>query len=116
MRQDIHLDTLPTGQSEDPYAAYGPTTLTLPWPQPGNPAGLLMFSSLEQWREFVGTLDLHPVIPATVGSVYRRAQRLFLMAWSDTSMFKVAELVALAALEAALNDRYGAPIRQPYFD
>jgi hypothetical protein len=35
-----------------------------------------MFSSLEQWREIVGTLDFHSVIPATVGSVYRRAQRI----------------------------------------
>jgi hypothetical protein len=86
--------------------------LTLPWPTPGNPASLVTFNSLEDWRPFVAGLGLHPLIPVSVASVYQRSQRLFYMGWSDAGMFKVAELVALAALEVALNDRYGVAIRE----
>jgi hypothetical protein len=86
--------------------------LTLPWPTPGNPASLVTFNSLEDWRLFVAGLALNPMIPASVAPIYQRAQRLFYMGWSDAGMFKVAELVALAALELALNDRFGVAIRE----
>ncbi|GLZ17212.1 hypothetical protein Bpla01_07420 [Burkholderia plantarii] len=42
-----------------------------------------------------------------MGSKFRRAQRLYLLAWIDFDLVKAGELVALTALELALKDRYG---------
>lgn len=88
-----------------------PEPLLLPWPAPGQPGGFLQFDEPEQWRVFVAGLDLHPLIPQIVRSKYARAQKLHLLGWIDLDLVKAGELVALTALELALNDRYGAEVK-----
>lgn len=97
MIQEEYFDILSNSKAEELAATDRPKSLILPWPQPGNPVGFLTFTTVEHWRAFVDTLDLHPIIPATVNSVYRRAQMIFLLGWWDAGMLKVAELVVLAA-------------------
>ncbi|WP_202946895.1 hypothetical protein [Rhodanobacter thiooxydans] len=79
----------------------------MPWPQPGNPAALLAFHHFQEWRTFIADRGLHPAIPRIVGDKFRRAQRLYALAWLDADLVKAGELVALTALELALTDRYG---------
>lgn len=82
-------------------------TFLMPWPLPGNPGALLPFCHFVDWRKFLEARQLHPAIPEIVGSKFRRAQRLYLLAWIDFGLVKAGELVALTALELALKDRYG---------
>lgn len=82
-------------------------SLTLPWPQPGEPAGFRTFASLAEWTGCVEDLGLRSGIPEIVAAKYRRAQKLYLLAWLDVDLIKAGELVAFTALELALNDRYG---------
>lgn len=81
--------------------------LTLPWPQPGAPAGFRTFANLADWTTCLDDLGLRSGIPDIVAAKYRRAQKLYLVAWIDTDLIKAGELVAMTALELALNDRYG---------
>lgn len=82
-------------------------SLTLPWPQPGEPAGFRTFTTLAEWTGCVEDLCLRSGIPEIVAAKYRRAQKLYLLAWLDVDLIKAGELVAFTALELALNDRYG---------
>lgn len=82
-------------------------SLTLPWPQSGQPAGFRTFISLVEWTACLNDLNLRAAIPEIVATKYRRAQKLYLLAWLDTDLIKAGELVAFTALELALNDRYG---------
>ena len=84
----------------------------MPWPQPGNPAALLAFHRFQQWQAFIAERGLPPAIPRIAGDKFRRAQRLYALAWMDADLVKAGELVALTALELALTDRYGAFFRQ----
>lgn len=84
----------------------------MPWPQPGNPAALLAFHHFQEWQTFIADRGLHPAIPRIVGDKFRRAQRLYVLAWLDADLVKAGELVALTALELALTDRYGGFFRQ----
>ncbi|WP_133648516.1 hypothetical protein [Paraburkholderia flava] len=84
----------------------------MPWPQPGNPGAVLAFHHFLEWQAFIAARGLHPAIPHIVGGKFRRAQRLYLLAWLDGDLVKAGELVALTALELALKDRYGAFFRQ----
>lgn len=84
--------------------------LLLPWPSPGRPGGFIQFDEAEQWRAFVSSLNLDPLIPQIVRAKYARAQKLYLLGWIDLDLVKAGELVALTALELALNDRYGADV------
>jgi hypothetical protein len=84
----------------------------MPWPQPGNPTALLAFHHFQEWRTFIADRGLHPAIPRIVGDKFRRAQRLYVLAWLDADLVKAGELVALTALELALTDRYGRFFRQ----
>lgn len=84
----------------------------MPWPQPGNPGALLAFHHFQEWQTFIAARGLHPAIPRIVGDKFRRAQRLYVLAWLDADLVKVGELVALTALELALTDRYGGFFRQ----
>ncbi|TGX49189.1 hypothetical protein E5A73_20355 [Sphingomonas gei] len=81
--------------------------LILYWPAPGVPLARLAFSSLEEWRRFVVGMALDPLIPDVVQRKFQRALKLFYLAWIDGDLMKAGELVALTALELALNDRYG---------
>lgn len=85
--------------------------LLLPWPAPGRPGGFMQFDDAEQWRAFVASLDLDPHIPQIVRGKYARAQKLYLLGWIDLDLVKAGELVALTALELALNDRYGGDVK-----
>jgi hypothetical protein len=86
--------------------------LLLPWPVPGNPSGLLSFSTAAQWRTFVLSLSLPPGIPEIVAAKYRRAQMLYFLAWLYFDLIKAGELVGLTTLELALNDRYGNSVKR----
>lgn len=81
--------------------------LVLYWPAPGLPLSRLEFASLEEWRRFVEGMALDPLIPSVVHLKFQRALKLYYMAWIDGDLIKAGELVALTALELALNDRYG---------
>jgi len=100
-QQETFLETL--ARQLAPRVAF----LTLPWPQPGQPAGFRTFETLSEWRLCVEDLGLRQGIPEIVAAKYRRAQKLYLLAWLDIDLIKAGELVALTALELALNDCYG---------
>ena len=85
--------------------------ITLPWPVPGNPGGFLSFSEAAQWQKFCLSLGLNFVIPEIVAAKFRRAQKLYFLAWIDFDLIKAGELVALTALELALRDRYGDKVK-----
>lgn len=83
-----------------------------PWPQAGNPTAMLPFRHFQEWQAFIEERGLHAAAPRIVGDKFRRAQRLYLLAWLDADLVKAGELVALTALELALTDRYGGFFRQ----
>lgn len=85
--------------------------LVLYWPSPGKPAGFIEFDDPGEWRAFVERLSLDPLIPDVVGRKYERSQKLYLLGWIDADLIKAGELVALTALELALNDRYGSAVK-----
>jgi hypothetical protein len=74
---------------------------------PGNPAGVIAFSTFGDWHGFVKRLGLQRLTPDIVRLKFERAQKLYLLAWLDFDLIKAGELVALTALELALIDRYG---------
>jgi hypothetical protein len=86
--------------------------LYLHWPTPGNPGGVIRFETATQWRTFVLSLNLPPGIPEIVAAKYRRAQMLYFLAWNYFGVIKAGELMGLATLELALNDRYGAKVKK----
>ena len=84
--------------------------LVLYWPAPGVPSAQLEFASLDEWRRFVEGMALDPLIPSVVRLKFQRALKLHYLAWIDGDLIKAGELVALTALELALNDRYGGQV------
>jgi hypothetical protein len=86
--------------------------LYLSWPAPGNPGGVIRFETATQWRTFVLSLNLPPGIPEIVAAKYRRAQMLYFLAWNYFDVIKAGELMGLATLELALNDRYGTKVEK----
>jgi hypothetical protein len=87
-------------------------SLLLPWPAPGNSVGFIEFETADQWRTFVSSLSLPAGIPEIVTAKFRRAQMLYFLAWLYNDLIKAGELMALATLELALNDRYGAKVKK----
>jgi len=81
--------------------------LVLPWPMLGCPGGFRAFSTAAEWLDFVSSLSLRPGIPEIVAAKFRRAQKLYFLAWLDFDLIKAGELVALTTFELALKDRYG---------
>ena len=100
-----------TGAEEDISLPARTSPLVLPWPSPGLPGGFLQFDNADQWRAFIAGLGLDPLIPLIVRAKYARAQKLYLLGWIDLDLVKAGELVALTALELALNDRYGSEVK-----
>jgi hypothetical protein len=86
--------------------------LVLPWPVPGNPGGMLLFSTAHEWRSFILSLGLSSGIPEIVAAKFRRAQMLYFLAWVYFDLIKAGELVALTTLELALHDRYGNLVKK----
>ncbi|HNB26898.1 MAG TPA: hypothetical protein PLR41_08080 [Alphaproteobacteria bacterium] len=97
-----------------PYDFYGiplpehrhANPLRLHWPCPGSIDGFLEFRKLSDWRQFVQSMNLSRSVPAIVAEKYRRAQKLYYLAWMEPDLFKVGELAALVALENALRCKY----------
>jgi hypothetical protein len=81
------------------------------WPVPGNPVGLVSFSTFDQWREFVSQLSLRRSVPDIVRLKFERGQKQHLLAWLDFDLIKAGELVTLTTLELALTDRYGHKVK-----
>jgi hypothetical protein len=84
--------------------------LILYWPAAGVPLAQLEFASLEGWRSFVEGIALNPLVPDIARLKFQRALKLYYLAWIDGDLIKAGELVALTALELALNDRYGEQV------
>jgi hypothetical protein len=84
-----------------------PEPMMFLWPIPGVGVGFWTFATTDEWRDFIFRLDLHPAVPLIVLAKYLRAQKLYYLSWMDTDIVKAGELVALTALELALNDVYG---------
>ncbi|MBO9708082.1 MAG: hypothetical protein J7521_07710 [Caulobacter sp.] len=66
----------------------------------------------QAWQEALAALDLDPTlpIPGVVRAKYRRAQRLYLLAWMDGDVLLAGEMIAFTALELALNDQIGPQV------
>lgn len=85
--------------------------LGLFWPMPGNPATWLSFPTFYQWQTFVADYQLRHDAPQVVNEKVERVLKLFLLAWLDYSLIKVAELQALTTLEFVLTERFGDKVR-----
>lgn len=86
--------------------------LILPWPMPGNLGGFISFSAFSQWQTFVLDLSLRHAVPDIIAAKFQRSQKLHLLTWIDFDLIKAGELAAMAALELALKDRYGAQVKR----
>jgi len=106
MESDSFLDLKILGE----HRRDGP--LTVPWPAPGKPGGFIEFFTAPQWRAFVLSLGLPAGLPEIVAAKFRRAQMLYFLAWVYFDVIKAGELMALATLELALNDRYGDKVKK----
>jgi len=93
-------------------AASTPGPLTIPWPAPGNLAGLSSFESYVRWETFVLSFGLSPRVPTVVARSFERAEKLYLLGWIDADLIAAGELTVLTALDLALRDRYFDKIRQ----
>lgn len=80
--------------------------LTIAWPMPGNAGAIVHFSTADEWRRFILSLDVHSSLPMIIAGKFRRAQKLYMFGWIEPDVIKAGELAALAALELALKDRY----------
>jgi len=74
-------------------------------------AGFQSFASIDEWMAFLLELNMLSSVPEIVAAKYSRAQKVFLTAWLDDDLIKAGELVALTALELALNDCYGHVVK-----
>ena len=87
--------------------------LVIAWPADGVRQTFLRFDKNEEWRAFIGSLGIHPAIPAIVATKFARAQMLYLLGWIDFSLVKAGELAALVALELTVTDRYASAFPKP---
>ncbi|WP_204524211.1 hypothetical protein [Corticimicrobacter populi] len=71
---------------------------------------MMQFHEVSQWQKFLRDLDLDVRVPAVVRLKYARAQKLYLLGWSDAELIKAGELVALTALEIALVGSHGGRV------
>ena len=106
MGEDLFLDLTLLGK------VHRDAPLTLPWPSPDKPGGFIEFSTTTQWRAFILSLGLPAGIPEIVAAKFRRAQMLYFLAWLYFDVIKAGEIMALATLELALNDRYGDRVKK----
>jgi hypothetical protein len=87
--------------------------LQLVWPIPGNPAAILEFSALQDWRAFLYSMNLNSQINRPTRDKYERAQNFYYMGWVHYDFIKGGELAALVALELALIVCYSSKLRTP---
>jgi hypothetical protein len=102
---DSEVIEIPTDRSGRP--------LQLVWPIPGNPAAILEFSTLQEWRAFMLSMNLNSRIHLPTLEKYERAQNFYYMGWVYYDFIKGGELAALVALELALIDCYSFKLRTP---
>lgn len=95
--------SFPIVRASDPLVLVGPV--------PGNPAAVLQFTNIEQWRQRVLSLRLSGTPPDAIQRNYERMLRVLFLAWLDASVIKLAELAALASLEVAIKQRYQLKFR-----
>jgi hypothetical protein len=95
-------------------ASRTPGPFMIPWPMPGNLAGIVSFASYAEWQSFVAVLGLSSHVPQIVASKFMRAQKILLLSWIDSDLVKAAEIISLTALELALMDCYAPQARQAY--
>jgi hypothetical protein len=88
-----------------------PGPRNVPCPMPGRLDAMVAFANFAEWRAFILDLGLRPGIPDIVTVKYKRAVKLYLLAWIDFDIIKAGEMVALATLELALKDRYGDKVK-----
>lgn len=93
----------PLLRENDPLRWIGPVS--------HDPVAVREFTRLDDWRAYV--LDLCPLSepPELIARGYARTMRLLYLAWLDAAVIKLAELVALAALESAIQYRYSKRFR-----
>jgi hypothetical protein len=86
--------------------------ICMPWPDAERPSNLRHFATSDQWLAAIQTLDLDPAsaAPGVVRAKYRRAQKLYSLAWLDGDIIKAGELAAFTALELALVNRFGPDV------
>jgi hypothetical protein len=89
-----------------------PGRVCVPWPSPQSPASMRNFETAQEWREALSALDLEPTCPApmSVRAKFRRAQKLYLLAWIDGDVMLAGEMAAFTTIELALNDRFGGEV------
>ena len=80
--------------------------LLLPGPVPGNPAAIRGFTEFAEWQHFVLDLQLSGRPPDVILRGHERALRVLYLAWFDDAVIKLAELGAVACLEAAIGSKY----------
>ncbi len=75
-------------------------------PGPGNPTMIREFRDLASWRDHVLGLRLRGGAPTIFQQKHDRVLQLLFLAWMEPSIIKLAELGALATLEATIKARY----------
>jgi len=91
-----------------------PGPFVFPWPMPSNPGAIVSFADTSRWRDFVLSLSVQPTLPEIVRHKFYRAQKLYYLGWLDVDLIKAGEVVALAALELGLKDRYLSDVLASY--
>lgn len=71
-----------------------------------NPVSVRHFRRFDEWREYVVSLFPAGNAPGPLLRNHERVLRTLYLAWIDESVIKLAELGALANLEAAIKERY----------
>lgn len=95
--------TLPLDRSGAPFV--------IPWLHtPETPSGLRSFTNIMEWRAYLHDLRLDDGAWPGAIQKFRRARKLYFLAWLDADLIKAGELVALTALELTLRERYAARI------
>jgi len=90
--------SIPLFRDASPLQIAGPTL--------DNPATIFQFTNIEDWRQHVRGLRLRGDIPEIFRRKHDHVLQVLFLAWLDSAVIKLAELGALATLEAAIKGRY----------
>jgi hypothetical protein len=75
-------------------------------PKRGNPTAIFQFTNIEDWRQYVRGLRPRSDIPEIFRRKHDHVLQILFLAWLDSTVIKLAELGALATLEAIIKGRY----------
>lgn len=90
--------SIPLFRDASPLEIIGPTR--------GNPTTFFQFTNIEDWRHHVRGLRLRGDIPEIFRGKHDHVLQVLFLAWLDSAVIKLAELGALAVLEAIIKGRY----------